>query len=285
MFGLKVAPVVAVQDSGSRKRSVNSDIEGAAFDIYNVKRVPLHKVPSKTHRVDYSNLFDFFYKKTREAHDAYLDQLIIPELHVSFGNPRYERFQHEGDRLLRDAKRAYEMFDITLTPQQRLMCIAALKTALPKIYGDSWEAEKLRVMHENGWTSFRPELFVVTPRRFGKTTAIGVHCVALIVTIPKYKLVLFAVRLRQSRMLLGMIIGMLIGHPMFKKNDLKIITQNKDKLEAMWPNGQVSEIDAYPSSTDVRFSFFFSLSLFCLVLQIRYGWYVLCYCCYCYIYL
>ena len=206
-------------------------------------------------KLDSFNAFRVFEKHTQKAMDQYSRNCYIPPLSESFGNLKYEQTTHSGDIVLKNCLAAYSKFPHKLTPQQNQMCIAAIKTALPTIYADSWESEKVRVLAENGWSNFRPELFVVTPRRFGKTTAIATHAVVVTVCVPGFKTVIVAVCKRQSRSLLGMIVQMIVNHPDFKKNGLTIVTMNTDTLEIMWPNGAKCRIDAFPARTSVRLFF------------------------------
>lgn len=199
--------------------------------------------------LDHGLYFDYLCKHTQKAKQEYESGLCLPPLWKSYDNPKCEKTKHKGDEILEKAKKGYSLFEHKLTPQQWQMCECALKASLPKIYGSEWEAEKTRVLEENGWTSARPELFMVTPRRFGKTYGIASHSVVMLTTVPNFHLVLFAVRLRQSKMLLSLILNMFNSHPYTKEHGLKMVTQNKEQFSIVWPTGEKSIVDAYPSTT------------------------------------
>jgi len=200
--------------------------------------------------VDYLPYFDFFRSETTTAYQEYEEFVYVPELWQSYADPRYEKREVKGDELLRKIKAGYDLFPHTPTPQQRQMLEAALKTNLTSIYGDSWEMEKARVMKDHEWTTCRPELLMVTPRRFGKTWGIAMHCVLMLTSIPFYDIVLFAVRLRQTKMLLGLIKQMFDAHPYSKS--MRIITLNKEEMSVAGPEGDQRTVKAFPSSTQVR---------------------------------
>jgi hypothetical protein len=239
------------------------------------QRVCVPVLSRKRNVRDFSENFALLSKHTRRAHEDYISSSIIPPISESFDNPKYEHVVHPGDIILKNALAAFDQFPgLKLTAQQRQITTAAVKTALPKIYGDAWESERLRVLAENGWTSFRPELFVVTPRRFGKTTAIATHAVSMLTSVPTFKLVLLAVCKRQARSLLSMIAQMLTKHPMFERNELKCSVMNTDRIELNWPDGSKSEVDAFPARTDVRFV----SSLFLLLVIHKHGYFFLAVC-------
>ncbi len=75
---------------------------------------------------------------------------------------------------------------------------AFLQACLPHIFREDWEANRVRIMEEMGLTRIRPQVLVVTPRRFGKSVAVAIFVISLLLCVPGIRICLFSTTKRTS---------------------------------------------------------------------------------------
>lgn len=202
-------------------------------------------------QIDHLALFDFLECKANECAQRREKNDYIPPVSQSYMENRYQKHSVEGDMVVREIVRCWDEFkSLTWTPQQKKMLELSLRSSLPAIYGNSWEIERDRVLKENDWKDASPLLLAVTPRRFGKSTAIAGDAATMIMCVPNYSVVIVAVRLRQTKMLLQMIYTLFQDHP--KSKGMKVITINKEELAIKGNIGNdIRTVKAFPSTTAV----------------------------------
>jgi len=59
-----------------------------------------------------------------------------------------------------------------------------VNASLPRIYGAEWNEQSARVMAERGITEINTEVMIMTPRRFGKTYAIAMYVLGIMLAVP-----------------------------------------------------------------------------------------------------
>lgn len=101
-----------------------------------------------------------------------------------------KRTHCEGDlRLARLELYLYSMSDGSETwvgpsADQQAFFTQFTNASLPRIYGKDWNDQSARVMAERGITEIITEVMVMTPRRFGKTYAIAMFNLAIMLAVP-----------------------------------------------------------------------------------------------------
>lgn len=84
-----------------------------------------------------------------------------------------------------------------------------LFATLPLLYGDSWQENKARVLAEWGKKEMRQYVIVSMARRNGKTFVSAGAIVALLIAVPKVKLVIFSTCKRTSQLMMGAVDDMI----------------------------------------------------------------------------
>lgn len=99
-------------------------------------------------------------------------------------NADCQRESRDGDLRLDALESVFDYFHMQPSELQRRCQWKFTNTVLPLIYGDSWEANRDRVMQERWLTKVKQRAMVSAPRRFGKTVATAQWLVACILNIP-----------------------------------------------------------------------------------------------------
>lgn len=110
-----------------------------------------------------------------------------------------------GDRRLAEIKKWLSKFSKIRSPEQKLFHDKFMISCLPHIYGDDWEANRVRVMEELGITKIDFELLITTPRRFGKSYSVAMFVAALLVCVPGIRINVFSTGKRASGNLMELV--------------------------------------------------------------------------------
>jgi hypothetical protein len=120
----------------------------------------------------------------------------------------------QGDKRLRDIQRMLESgIGITRSPDQVLFHTCFILACLPKIYGEQWNDHSLRVMKEFEVDKIDPEVLIVTARRWGKTYAVAMFVVALLLCVPGIQIAIFSTGSRASGSLYDIVMMMISRIP------------------------------------------------------------------------
>lgn len=95
-----------------------------------------------------------------------------------------------------------------------------IQAVLPLIYGDEWDQNSVRVMREFGITELKSEVLCMTPRRFGKSWAIAMFVLAMMLAVPGIKLAVFSPGSRASGSLMKLVQKFMRNIPDAMRRDL-----------------------------------------------------------------
>ena len=92
-----------------------------------------------------------------------------------------------GDALMDGIKRVLDCFGYTRSNVQRKLHNSFLNATAGFLYGDALASVSERVLKENGWKDFKRQTLAMTPRRFGKTTAVAMFAAACALVVPHFE--------------------------------------------------------------------------------------------------
>lgn len=116
--------------------------------------------------------------------------------------PQLRQTASSGDETLQRLNAALDKFGYARSKVQRQLHHAFLNAVTPFIYGDELQLCSDRVLAENDWSDWRLQTLALTPRRFGKTTAVSMFCAACCLCVPEFQIAVFSTGRRASQMLL-----------------------------------------------------------------------------------
>lgn len=155
----------------------------------------------------------------------------------------------EGVRRLRlfwDNIKAIEASYFTLSKQQRHIIEEFVRSCVIKIVGqDNFERNPPFFMRETGKSTQECLSIVITPRRFGKTTATAIFVAAVLLTVPQVVVAIFSTGRRASAMLLAKIHQITNGVP----GDKRILACNQETLKVRGEGiSDIRTCHSYPSN-------------------------------------
>ena len=106
-----------------------------------------------------------------------------------------------------------------------------IQACLPKIYGEKdWNENSVRVMQAQNIKCIRYEVTAITPRRWGKTWAVAMYVLAVMLAVPGIRVCVFSTGKRASSSLMEIItqfMGMIPG-----LNDRKVKENQEGRSHA-----------------------------------------------------
>ena len=197
----------------------------------------------------------------------YWDEKVDEEIHVHSRIPR--RFEldsgnsvgqrqkvQQGEEILNNLNRCLDEFRFERTPPQIQMHEAMVTCCLPKILGPEYDRFAEQYKREQGWTEIPMELLLSSYRRAGKTTGTAMFVAAFALTVPRCRIVIFSMALRQATSLLKMVDQMINYHPEGRKMLTGQHTQTHITLKGPYGIDDERNIDSYPGgSVDVSIYF------------------------------
>lgn len=123
---------------------------------------------------------------------------------VAEGKRRYDLFWESIERI--------EATYLTLSKQQRHIIQEFVRASLVKLVGlENYEKNPMYYMNLAEKKNRQSLSIVITPRRFGKTTATAIYVGALLLTIPNVVIAIFSTGRRASTLLLQKIAQIVLG--------------------------------------------------------------------------
>lgn len=95
---------------------------------------------------------------------------------------QYAVKKSNGMKRLIKLKRTLDMCGLERTKMQKRFHNAFLRCSALHIFKEDTEANLARVMKVMKWDHLRQQVLCMTPRRFGKTTAVALYCAAYLVS-------------------------------------------------------------------------------------------------------
>lgn len=100
------------------------------------------------------------------------------------------------------------------------------------------------IMDDNNWQDIRQQCLCMTPRRFGKTVAVGMFVGAMALVVPGCEQAIFSTGRRASGKLLELVTQLVSQVP---GGADRIVKSNQETVWISHPNGSVAKINSYPS--------------------------------------
>jgi hypothetical protein len=140
----------------------------------------------------------------------------------------WESVECLGDSRMRKIRWYLEKgFKIERWEEQIMFHDAFLEACLPKIYGDEWSTNSVRVMKEFGIKKIQSEVMVITARRIGKTWSVAMLVLAILLVVHGIEIAIFSTGSRASGALYATILKMLSVLP---DEFGRIVQSGKEKL-------------------------------------------------------
>ena len=198
------------------------------------------------------NMFETLETHKRNEQLESMDQVRIPFVWEIYAKRTYWVRSVSGEHTLKLFIQTLDEFGYERIDQQVIFHQHMINATLPKIFGNELVAHRERILKEYGWDDIMQEVFVVTPRRYGKTWGVAMYAAAALRAIPYLEEVIFSMALRASRKMLALIDKMLNRHEVACKMLKRPHTQEKLTL-----NGDAAPDDertclSYPGKSDVR---------------------------------
>jgi hypothetical protein len=166
-----------------------------------------------------------------------------------------------GDERLELFRRLLDEFNWERQDNQVDFHEMMIKTALPCIFKDEWDADYDRILRLFGLYQHCAETFIVCPRRFGKTVAVAMFCAVYMYVIPDASIAIFSTAQRTSGKMMLAIYEFMRELPYFR--DAVFHVKNSETI-SITLNGVKRTMWCYPGKVGVRslFVIFFSFARF-----------------------
>jgi hypothetical protein len=125
---------------------------------------------------------------------------------------------------------------------QRGLHVAMAGTMITRIFDGESDADMEMAMAKHDISSSRQQLMCITPRRFGKTTAVAMFCAALAVSVPGVVVSIFSTARRASSLLLQQIKSFIHAIPGASS---KIVSSNVETI-VLRDGSFRSKVSSYP---------------------------------------
>ena len=136
-------------------------------------------------------------------------------------------------------------FDWTRSNTQRRFHEAFLNSCVRYLYShDATPPDFREIMDENNWVDIRQQCLCMTPRRFGKTVAVGMFVAAMALTVPNCEQAIFSTGRRASGKLLELVTQLISQVP---GGSDRVTKSNQETVWVAHPCGGTAKINSYPS--------------------------------------
>jgi hypothetical protein len=102
------------------------------------------------------------------------------------------------DRLAKIHKTLESFGSLKRAPHQVQFQRHLITSCLPHIYKGEWEWNQLRILKQHNLTRINYEVFIIAPRRFGKTYTISMMVAALLLCVPNIRIIVLSTCKRAS---------------------------------------------------------------------------------------
>ncbi len=149
-----------------------------------------------------------------------------------------------GDQRIMDIRRTLNELGFERSKMQRQFHESFLQATCLHLYSDDPDVDMEKIMRTNGWSDLRQSVLCLTPRRFGKTTAVAMFLAAYCICVPNSEQSVFSTGRRASQKLLELVRDMIKKTPwgaqIVKCNQEELILQGDNVFDRR-------KIFSYPS--------------------------------------
>jgi len=190
------------------------------------------------------------FERVLKGHDQYRQRRIkrrcIRSRVDDIIDKQYQVKKSQSMKVLLLLRRVLDQMGLERTKMQKRFHNAFLRCSALHIFKDDTEVNLARVMKLFKWDHLKQQVLCMTPRRFGKTTAVAMYCAAYIYCVPNCEICIFSTGRRASQKLLEQIHRLLLKLPNAKE---RIAKYNNEILNIHNISGSgVSKISSYPSN-------------------------------------
>ena len=132
----------------------------------------------------------------------------------------------QGDQRILDIRRTLNELGFERSKMQRQFHENFLQAVCLHLYSDDPDVDMEKIMRVNGWEDLRQSVLCLTPRRFGKTTAVAMFLAAYCICVPNSEQSVFSTGRRASQKLLELVRDMIKKTPWASK----IVKCNQEEL-------------------------------------------------------
>lgn len=159
--------------------------------------------------VSYKRYLSGAYEYYQSEKLAELD-MCMPRL---YGAAKPINKTYEGDKRLMSIRKQLNNFGLERSKMQRQFHETFLQSVCLHLYKDDPDVDMEKIMRVNNWDDLRQSVLCMTPRRFGKTTAVSMFVAAYAMCVPNSVQSIFSTGRRASQKLLELIRDMVKATP------------------------------------------------------------------------
>lgn len=141
--------------------------------------------------------YEFYQNKKLEELD-----MSMPRL---YGAAKPVHRSYKGDARIMDIRKKLNQFGLERSKMQRQFHETFLQSVCLHLYKDDPDVDMEKIMRVNNWEDLRQSVLCMTPRRFGKTTAVSMFVAAYAMCVPNSTQSIFSTGRRASQKLLELI--------------------------------------------------------------------------------
>lgn len=156
----------------------------------------------------------------------------------------------KGDAIMNDLRHTLSNMGLVRHRDQVAFHEMFLNAIAEQIYGKDIDTDYQRILSDNQWDNLKPQSFIVTPRRWGKTTCTAMFCAAYMRCVPgKRRICVFSTSRRVSEMFLEQVHDFMLLFP-----DVTIIKKTHETIwvkDANHPQ-DIRKFFSYPSNPKIK---------------------------------
>ncbi len=213
-----VENTISIEEEQARERAEEEvtpsgiDYEGLnSTSIFSSSKHHITAVTTTTRNegVDWLSFFDIHRNTLQDRLKSYEESLQIRKRREISTDPLRDLARNVGDMRVADVHKILNNMGKVPSPDQKTFFLAFIQACLPHIYKDDWDASSQRVLEEYEILRIAFEVLIMTPRRFGKTVAVSMLLLALLLCVPGIRICVFSTCQRTSSALLEIILQIL----------------------------------------------------------------------------
>lgn len=201
----------------------------------------------------YENQFSKAHLCYEKEQAKFVNSLQPPSLADRLANPVLSDSKRvTGRERLALIRQALDSFGLDRSDMQKMFHNDMIGACAKHIFKDDLETELDDLLIELGIEELHSEFMAVTPRRFGKTTAVAMFVVAMAFGVEGIEQAIFSTGRRASQKLLELIYRFLCKIPGMRDS---IIKHNVETIWIRGPHGDddIRKIFSYPSNVRISF--------------------------------
>lgn len=161
-------------------------------------------VPEREHSItdmQVSDTWSSLMGKLRKAHDSEvkgLEEARLVSSRIDLARDVLRDRMSQGDHRLSAIRKMLNNMGVVRSHFQNLFHNYFIRATLEIIYGDEWTSCMERVLADLDIKCVRPEVCIMTARRFGKTVSVALYVLAMLLVCPGIKICIFSTGKRAS---------------------------------------------------------------------------------------